>query len=47
MTEQLEYAKSNGLLWKEVSAVMSKSSTEILDFLTSNLSDWASKSTLA
>ena len=47
MTESLEYAKENGLLWNDVYKVMSGTSEEITAFLTTNMSDWKSKSTLA
>ena len=47
MKESLEYAKKNGLLWAEVAEVMSRSESEISEFIVGNSLEWANKSPLA
>ena len=47
MTETLEYSKEHGLLWAEVNEVLKGTSEEITSFITGNMKDWQSKSTLA
>ena len=47
MKESLEYAKKNGLLWAEVADVMSRSESEISEFIVGNSLEWANKSPLA
>lgn len=47
MTETLEYSKEHGLLWAEVNEVLKGTSEQIATFITSNMSEWQSKSTLA
>jgi len=46
MTEALEYQKENGLLWQEVYQVMSLSRDEIANFIMTNGSEWAPKSSV-
>ena len=46
-TETLEYAKENGLLWREVYDVMARNPEDIVSFITEHSKDWSSKSTLA
>lgn len=46
MSETLEYQKENGLLWKEVYAVMQRTPEDIIGFITNNAADWGSQSAI-